>query len=250
MKGLIGWFIAVLLFGQGLANASILHDAVQSGERAKVQALLNAGINIDAKDRAGWTALHYASINDHLQLVKDLIKARVHVNERDRMGLTALHWAADNGNLAIVEELIKADANVNATDESGNTPLHLASIGGHASTVLALLWADADVNVKNRKTTKTAIEYVMRHGHAEILDLIKNWSIANRKRITGTPDLEILNRFSSLSYDQEYDDYGERLKKFIEGSIEIPRPHPLGIVFNYLGLLSLKSLNTGSEMEL
>jgi ankyrin repeat protein len=59
-------------------------------------------------------------------LVKLLIAKRADVNAKDKDGWTPLHWAAWGGHGDVAELLIKNLADVNAKNFKGQTPLDLA----------------------------------------------------------------------------------------------------------------------------
>jgi len=64
--------------------------------------------------------------------VKKLLKEGVDVNAAQGDGMTALHWAALNGDAELASMLLYAGANVGAkTRIGGYTPLHLAAQVGH-----------------------------------------------------------------------------------------------------------------------
>ena len=86
-------------------------------------------------------------------MVKHLIGAGVDVNARDWDGWTALHTASRKGHDGIVRELLAAKCDVNALDSSGNcwssrgwTAFHMASSNGHDGVVRELLAAKCDAN--------------------------------------------------------------------------------------------------------
>lgn len=54
-------------------------------------------------------------------------------------GWTFLHWAAFNGHIDIVKLLIEKHANVNVTDKHGRTPLYLSLRYGYEDIVETLL---------------------------------------------------------------------------------------------------------------
>ncbi len=107
-----------------------LREAAKNGHLDTVNALLDQGININAKDSGGMTALHYAAMNDYPSVVKILISKGADVNLKLNGGATALHLAAGRGNVEIVEYLLSHGAEVNTKDDSGRTPLQQAAVGG------------------------------------------------------------------------------------------------------------------------
>lgn len=64
--------------------------------------LINAGANLNAQDRSGQTALHYASeysdADSSIETVKMLIGAGANVNIRDKNGRTSLIIATEYSN--------------------------------------------------------------------------------------------------------------------------------------------------------
>ena len=73
-----------------------LIDAVYDGLTDVVQYLIKAGVDINFKDRHGYTALHYASIIGSEQIVKILIEAVADINIKTIFGHTALNRAFIN----------------------------------------------------------------------------------------------------------------------------------------------------------
>ena len=65
-------------------------------------------------------------------VVRALLTASADVHARDRAGWTALLWASDAGHAASVRALLGAGADVHAEDEDGNTAIDLATIGDRA----------------------------------------------------------------------------------------------------------------------
>ena len=63
-----------------------------------------------------------------------LEKKGVNVNATDDDGNTALYWASKKGYTKIVAMLLEKGADVNATDNDGNTALYWASNNGHKET--------------------------------------------------------------------------------------------------------------------
>ena len=64
-----------------------------------------------------------AASGGDIEAVKEFLATGTDVNAKNFAGLTPLHWAASGGHKEIVELLITAGADVNAKDEDGDTPL-------------------------------------------------------------------------------------------------------------------------------
>ena len=100
----------------------------------------------NVQNKAGWSALMFASRNGHLQVVDLLLKQNADPNVQNLKGWTALILASGYGDPCLVEILLKkgADPNIHAID--GLTALIIASINGHLQIVALLLKACADPN--------------------------------------------------------------------------------------------------------
>ncbi len=86
-----------------------------------------------------------------------LLRAGADVNARNRAANTPLHHAVSQGNPLHVAALLNAGADANALNESGDSPLHLAAsrrataeeVPSGAEIVTALFDAGADLNARN-----------------------------------------------------------------------------------------------------
>ncbi|WP_419214424.1 ankyrin repeat domain-containing protein [Wolbachia endosymbiont of Rhagoletis cingulata] len=127
--------------------------------------LENSFKSIYARDR---TALHYAV---DAKTVRVLVEKGVNVNAADVGGYTALHLAVTEKRLEIVRELIKSGANANA-EEYGNkcTPLHLACMVGKVEVVKELVEAGAEIEQED-KFGMTAIDYAK--NSKEVTEVLK-----------------------------------------------------------------------------
>ena len=121
---IITTIVAVLLVGTAFADP--IHDAAKNGNLAGVQAQLDAGADVNAKDKNEWTPLHNAATQGHKEIVELLLAKGADVNAKHKYGLTPLHRAAFYGHKEVVQMLIAAGADVNAKDDNGDTPLDVA----------------------------------------------------------------------------------------------------------------------------
>lgn len=137
-KSIIFTVIGALLTGAIVGPVAIADDddsynhpmrqvlrAARSGD-AELKAVLSRGININATDDDGETALMEAADSRNASAVRVLINNGANVNAADEDGETALMIAADEGNVEAVRLLIEAGANLNARDEDGETALDKA----------------------------------------------------------------------------------------------------------------------------
>ncbi|XP_078700717.1 uncharacterized protein LOC144927256 [Branchiostoma floridae x Branchiostoma belcheri] len=143
-----------------------LRDAAGRGEEDRVKQLLAEGVNVNAADNGGWTALHKASENGHTGTVQALLTAGATIDSPTKGGGTALHKASKHGHTGTVQALLTAGATVNARTNWEWTALHYASSHGHTGTVQALLTAGATIDARaDRDAGWTALHNASRNGH-------------------------------------------------------------------------------------
>ena len=106
-------------------NNTALHNAVHRGETYAVHYLIDAGVDIEAKDRMGRSPLHLACKKGDLQVVEMLVeKAGAEVHAADNEGNTCLTIAEKNGHTKTVRYLKNLpQVDVKQTDRLGNTAL-------------------------------------------------------------------------------------------------------------------------------
>ena len=95
----------------GTSNKTI-HEAVATGDIARVQSLLAQGTNINLLNRSRFTPLHMAVLNRRNEVAELLINKGANLNAKNNRGLTPLHVAASTGQKEIVELLISKGADV------------------------------------------------------------------------------------------------------------------------------------------
>merc|ERR1712100_347993 len=85
-------------------------------------ALLDGGADVDARDVAQQTPLHWACINGHMELAMALVDRGADVDARDVDQYTPLHAACDRGYMELAMALVKKGANVFVVNMHGNKP--------------------------------------------------------------------------------------------------------------------------------
>lgn len=93
---------------------------------AKLLLKMGAEANLATGERNEPPLVSVAIYGDQSSLLELLLQHGATVNAKDSLGYTALHWAACNLHVNCVRFLIKHGANVNAKANDGKTPLDLA----------------------------------------------------------------------------------------------------------------------------
>ena len=96
----------------------------------------------NAKEDYELTALLYAPCG-HKAVVAQLLQAKAEIEAKTRAGRTALHLAAANGHEGVVEVLLHANADTKAATNDGETPFQLAKWRGHTAVAEMLQQAQA-----------------------------------------------------------------------------------------------------------
>ena len=153
-----------------------IHYAANSGNIEAIKQHLDAGTDVNAKDKRGTTPMHKATGRGHKEIVELLIAEGADVNAKNDWGITPLYSAVGNGHKEIAELLIENGADVNAKRGDGFTPLQFAIVSGHKEIVELLIAEGAGVNAKD-KYGKTPLDLAIQQGHivpnTEINDLLR-----------------------------------------------------------------------------
>ena len=163
-----------IILGLGLAGPAVaaehatLADAVERRDQPGVRALLQKGVDVNASQVDGTTALHWAAYNEDAETVALLLRARANVNAVNRYGVPPLALVCTNGNAAIVKMLLDAGADANATMKGGETVLMLASRSGNAEAVKALLARGAKHDARERHG-QTALMWAAAEGNTAVV---------------------------------------------------------------------------------
>lgn len=147
----------------------VLLVAARAGNRATVQALLDARAEVDRRNRFGDSAIMVAALNGHLDVVR-LLRARGAT--LDHEGWTALIYAATGGHDDIVRYLLDQGARIDAASPNGTTALMMAVRESHASTVDLLLGRGANVNHRN-ETGATALAWAQRNDDRDLMERLR-----------------------------------------------------------------------------
>ncbi|MEZ5582274.1 MAG: ankyrin repeat domain-containing protein [Candidatus Competibacteraceae bacterium] len=123
----------------GEQGKTALMAAASQGDARLVKALLNAGADVNARNRTGGTPLIYAAAAGNGETVQLLLAHGAQLNHQSVNGWSALMIAAAKGHAGLVEWLGRQGADVNMPDIYGWTPLMRATYNGHQAVVKVLL---------------------------------------------------------------------------------------------------------------
>ena len=136
--------------------ADWLHRSAKAGDIEGLKAALGAGLDVNARDRQGWTALMHVVNKGFTLMVPPLLEAKADLDMRAPDGATALFMAAVHGHSEIITLLMEAGADISIRGPKGKTASDVAQVryGGveaarqsnESAAVVALLqgktWAE------------------------------------------------------------------------------------------------------------
>jgi ankyrin repeat protein len=143
-----------------------LVEAVKAGNADLMQSLLTQGLDVNAAEPDGTTAMHWAVRMDDAAIVRLLLNRGARPDTANRYGMTPLFLAATNGNAAIVSQLLAAGANPNGVLPEGQTVLMTAARTGNVDAIRALLSAGADPNLRESWLGESALMWAAGEDHA------------------------------------------------------------------------------------
>ena len=170
--------VRILLLEKGAAiqakdknGQTALHYAVQTGNHTITQILFDNGAAIDLRNNYRMTALHYAAKMRNNATVQLLLENGAAIEAKDENGETALHYAAQTGLDNTVQLLLDNGAVIDSANEYGETALHFALDSGGEATVQLLLERGANVDSTDM-TGKTALHKAAVEGEEAITRLL------------------------------------------------------------------------------
>lgn len=150
-----------------------LRQAAYEGDAVVVKEKLKQGVQVDAVDAEGHTALIFAAFNGHSEIVVDLLNAGAVIDLRDVMGRTALMYGSTGPFPETVKILLDkgADPNVVDSDEHFTSLMHAAA-EGNLEVLKVLLSYGADPSLKDIDGDDAAT-FAQQSGHTQVLEYLQ-----------------------------------------------------------------------------
>src|SRR5438105_11226658 len=167
-----------------VAPRTPLIDAAKNVDHDAVRALLKQGVDVNAAEGDGTTALHWASYRDDLETVDLLIRAGARVNAATDLGVTPLWNASVNASEPMVRRLLQAGADPNAALLAGETPVMAAARSGSPALVELLAAKGANVNAHGARG-QTALMWAVAQQHADVVKAL----VAHRADVRARSDV-------------------------------------------------------------
>ncbi|MCY4077157.1 MAG: ankyrin repeat domain-containing protein [Acidobacteria bacterium] len=171
--GALSILVLLLAVGVGAAQqpGESLIAATRAGDAAAVRALLDAGVEVDAPEPDGTTALHRAVHRDDPAIVELLIGAGADVDLTNDYGVTPLSLACTNGSAEAVARLLDAGADPEVRTE-GETALMTAVRTGSVDVVKLLIAHGADLGATELASGQTLLMTAAAEMHPSLVRLL------------------------------------------------------------------------------
>ncbi|CAG9763780.1 unnamed protein product [Ceutorhynchus assimilis] len=151
---------------QDLEGDTPLHDAISKKRDDMLTLLLDHIADITLTNNNGFNALHHAALRGNPSAMKILLAKLPRpwiVDEKKDDGYTALHLAALNNHVEVAEQLVlHGKADMDLQNVNLQTALHLAVERQHRQIVRLLVREGANLNIAN-KDGDTPLHEALRH---------------------------------------------------------------------------------------
>jgi ankyrin repeat protein len=148
-----------------------LHLAVATGQTWIASMLIDAGADLAAEgDPANSHPLHLAAFHNKPDVARLLIDRGADLDARDALGRTALTVAAAYGRVAVGETLLAAGSDPFARDTVyRDTPIHWAALSGSIEMVELLLSFGVDINTRSGHNGEPPLHYAVIVGDVDLV---------------------------------------------------------------------------------
>lgn len=166
------------------SDRTALNLAAATGNSKIVKLLLDGGAIVDLEGAKN--PMVYAASDADVSTIKLLHDLGLDTNARDNIGSTALIEASEGGNLEVIQYLIEQEVDLDAESENGRFALGQACISDEVEVVKVLIEAGAEIDQVN-KAGINSLTYSSINGNTEIVDLLIKAGADPHKKINEMP---------------------------------------------------------------
>ncbi len=148
-------------------------DTAKTIQKQLLKVTVEAGADVDQRDRRDKTALMAACESGHFEYAALLLKNGASVNLANAEGWTPLIYAVSNEDVETVELLLAAGADVNAANDFGETALLKAVYRNNKKLVALLLENGAKIDIEN-VNGDSPLGVARKKGYSEIVGMLGN----------------------------------------------------------------------------
>ncbi|KAL7912680.1 ankyrin repeat-containing domain protein [Trichoderma velutinum] len=153
---------------------TLLSHAAELGRCNVIQLLIETGkVDLNETDgETGMTPLHWAVVGGHLSVVELLVNAGAQLETKEKeYQMTALGLAIQHKQKDVFDFLLQRDASIHVSDRDGTTALYKAAVLGEWAIVQQLVERGVDINVRI-SDGKTALFPIVQHGNFDAVKLL------------------------------------------------------------------------------
>lgn len=196
-----------------------LMKSIWSDSREVFYLLLSSkGIEIDAIDNKGKSALHYAVVEVNRTLIEELLNKGASMSLKNNMGTSPIDEAMYDDNIDTVMIFIRNGMDVNTTNGSRNTALHIAVLSESLEEVAELMDLNADMSIRNKDGDSPLTSAIMIKNIDMLNILLKGEILTKPVSIRDETMLQLMVDEGEL----------EVVKKLVEMGGDLTIPHPSG----------------------
>ena len=137
---------------QNMSGKTALSDACRSAKKDMAVLLIRNGADINATDATGRTVLLDAISSSNEEMVRLLLGYKANVQVQEMSGRNAYHEAAESKNVGIIKLIRKAGGNPLSRDSTGETPFSLALQSDNINVIQAVLGSDLTISDSDGNT--------------------------------------------------------------------------------------------------
>jgi len=187
---------ASLELKENYGRTPLILCARERGGPEMTRLLLEAGAEVNAKDRASSTPLELAAWRGKAEVVDILLEAGAEIPTKGSKATYHLIFAAAKGLTNLFNTMVKKGADITIELSSGGSLMHEAAAGGSLEILKQMAGEGLDINKKDQYGW-TPLHYAAKNGHSQPIEwMIGNGADIDTRNSTGeTPyNIAVFNR--------------------------------------------------------